>query len=176
MPAIAPTIVAHDDGYDHCGQRLPPARCARHRCMRASRSWPKSSVPNGCCHDGPSRRAAKSISLIGTLQSERPQQNRGNDGEQDHNAHNRQAMAAETSPCLEAWRETPLPTALGRSEASAVGDAGVEPAIQDIGDKVEKDDEAGEHEGHGHDDGRVIGEDRADEQRADARVCERSAR
>ena len=41
------------------------------------------------------------------------------------------------------------------------GDARVEPAIEHVRDEVEQDDEAGEHEGHGHDDRRVVGEDRA---------------
>ena len=36
--------------------------------MRASKSWPRSSVPSGCSHEGPFRRAAKSMSLIATFQ------------------------------------------------------------------------------------------------------------
>ena len=40
--------------------------------MRASRSWPRSSVPNGCSHEGVLSRAVKSISLIGTLQTNGP--------------------------------------------------------------------------------------------------------
>src|SRR3984957_17748948 len=52
--------------------------------------------------------------------------------------------------------------------ASTVGDAWVEPAIDQVCQQVEQDDEAGEHERHRHDDGRVVGEDRGDEQRADA--------
>src|SRR3954469_26029158 len=52
---------------------------------------------------------------------------------------------------------------------SAIGDAWVKPAIVDIGQKVEDDDETSEHERHRHDDGRVIGENRGNQQRADAR-------
>src|SRR5688572_11732627 len=40
--------------------------------------------------------------------------------------------------------------------ASAVRDAGVEPAIDDISQEVEEDDETGDHEGHGHHDRRVV--------------------
>src|SRR4029077_4155520 len=42
----------------------------------------------------------------------------------------------------------------------AEGDARVEPSIEDVRDEVEQNDEAGEHEGHRHDDRRVVGEDR----------------
>src|SRR3984893_14254756 len=52
--------------------------------------------------------------------------------------------------------------------ALAVGNAWVEPAIEEIRQQVEKDDEAREHEGDRHDHRRVVGEDRGDEQRADA--------
>src|SRR3990167_10636361 len=51
---------------------------------------------------------------------------------------------------------------------SAESDAGVEPAIQDIGNEVEEDDETGEHEGHGHHDRRVVGEHGRNQERADA--------
>ena len=53
-----------------------------------------------------------------------------------------------------------------------IGDARVEPAIEQVRDQVEEDDEAGEDEGDGHDHGRVVGEHRVDEQRADARDAE----
>src|SRR5690242_5872605 len=52
--------------------------------------------------------------------------------------------------------------------ASTVSDAWVEPAIKDIGDKVEKDDETGKDEGDRHHDGRVVGEHGRDQQGADA--------
>src|SRR4029077_2349249 len=51
-------------------------------------------------------------------------------------------------------------------------DARIEPSIEDVRDEVEQDDEAGEHEGARHDPRRVVGRDRADEQRADARNAE----
>src|SRR5687768_14299460 len=60
---------------------------------------------------------------------------------------------------------TSTPAAAG---GSAESDAGVEPTIEDVRDQVEQDDEAGEHEGHAHDHRGVVGEDRRDQQRADA--------
>src|SRR3954447_26451025 len=135
--------------------------------MRASRSWPRSSVPNGCCHEGPSRRAVKSISLIGTFHRNGPS--------------TMAAMIANKIARLATarrWRRNRL-QASRRGEkrrsrlctvalTSAVGDTWVEPAIEDIGDQVEEDDETGEHERHRHDEGRVVCEDRADQERADA--------
>src|SRR5262249_31291740 len=47
------------------------------------------------------------------------------------------------------------------------GNARIEPAIEDVGDEVEEHHEASEHERHSHHDGCIVGEDRADEQRAD---------
>ena len=88
---------------------------------------------------------------------------------------NGQAVAAEPPPRLQPRREMPCAACTG-VPASAEGNAWVEPAIEDIGDQVEEDDEAGEHERHRHDDRRVVGEDRADQQRADARERGRSAR
>src|SRR5947207_13544575 len=49
----------------------------------------------------------------------------------------------------------------------AIADAGVEPAIEQVGDEVEEDDEAREHERHRHDHRRVVAQDRIDEKRAD---------
>src|SRR6478735_6145439 len=137
--------------------------------MRASRSWPRSSVPNGCFHDGPSRRAPKSISFTGSFQIQGP------------------AMTAITItarisvPRSASWWRRKRRHASERggfagarapASDSTVGDAGVEPAIEQVGDEVEEDHEAGEHEGHRHDHRRVVGEDRADEERADARHAE----
>src|SRR6516165_4276943 len=134
--------------------------------MRASRSWPRSSVPKGCCQDGVSRRAAKSMSLIGTDHTVPPSK-----------------MASTI-----AMRMTPLATArrcrLNRRQASSPGEnrrplprtpvptsvegnARIEPAIEDVGDEVEEHHEAREHERHSHHDGCIVGKDRADEQRAD---------
>src|SRR5918999_2267094 len=134
--------------------------------MRASRSWPRSSVPSGCCHDGPTRRALKSISLIATLQANGPSRMAS-------------TIAANIAPltsamrCRRKRRQASRPGETYRRRmrtappVSAEGDARVEPAIKDIGDQVEEDDEAGEHERHGHHDWGVIGEDRADQERAD---------
>src|ERR1700748_3470252 len=49
---------------------------------------------------------------------------------------------------------------------SAVGDAWVKPAINDVSEEVEDNDETGEHERHRHDDRRVIGKNRGDQERA----------
>jgi hypothetical protein len=40
--------------------------------IRASRSWPRSSVPNGCVQEGPASWAPKSMSSIGVRQSNGP--------------------------------------------------------------------------------------------------------
>src|SRR5687768_1940889 len=137
--------------------------------MRASRSWPRSSVPNGCLSDGPARRAVKSMSLIGTRQMSGPKSTA------------RTITVRITVPrTARWWRRKRRPTSAqgellrarfagsGGTSPSAVGDAGVEPAIEQVGDEVEEDHEAGEDEGHRHDHGRVVGEDRADEERPDA--------
>src|SRR3546814_8998426 len=58
-----------------------------------------------------------------------------------------------------------LTTAAGG--ASAVGDARVEPAIKEVRNQVEDDDQAGEHEGDRHDHGGVVGQNGVDQQRAD---------
>src|SRR5262252_5889737 len=138
--------------------------------MRAKRSCPRSSVPNGCASDGGARRAAKSISLIGTFQIQGP------------NATSRTIVASTTalstaSLCRRKRRdasthgETPRARA-GALATLAVGNAGIEPAIEQIGDQVEGDHETREHERHRHDHGGVIGQDRADEKRSDARNAE----
>src|SRR5262252_5540880 len=133
--------------------------------MRANKSCPRSSVPSGCASKGGARRAAKSISLIGTLQIQGP------------NATSSTIVARMTalstaSLCRrkrrDASRHGDTPRAgMGARTTLAVGNAGIEPAIQDVGEQVEGDHEAGEHECHRHDHGRVVGEDRADEERAD---------
>src|ERR1017187_5796763 len=60
----------------------------------------------------------------------------------------------------------------GAAAALAVADGGVEPAIEEVGDQVEEDDQAREDKGHGHDHRRVVAQDRVDEQRPDARHAE----
>src|SRR6476620_6880612 len=135
--------------------------------MRASTSWPRSSVPSGWVHEGGCSLALKSISLIGTRQRNGPSA--------------MAAMIASTTTALTTasrWRRkrrhdschgekrclrrsgTGTATATGGAAtagASAERDAGVKPAIDDIGDKVAEDDEAGEHEGDGHHHRRVVG-------------------
>src|SRR5262249_11358152 len=64
--------------------------------------------------------------------------------------------------------------ASAQTESAAVAalpeaDTRVEPAIQKVRHQVEKDDQAREDEGHGHDHRGVVGQDGADQQRPDAR-------
>src|SRR5688500_10520280 len=77
------------------------------------------------------------------------------------------SSAGEIERALRSWA-----AATTVAGASAERDAGVEPAIEDICNEVEEDDETGEHEGDAHHDGRVVGEDRGDQQRADAGYAE----
>src|SRR5215831_15804236 len=118
--------------------------------MRARRSCPRSSVPKGWAADGPCSRALKSISLMGTGHS-----------------HGLTSTAVTITARMIAprkarrWRRKRRhASAPGRTSgrdgappaaSSAVNDAGVEPAIHDVGEQVEEDDEAGEHERYGHD-------------------------
>src|SRR5260370_31606547 len=134
--------------------------------MRARRSCPRSSVPKGCAAVGSSRRAVKSMSLIDTLQSAGP------------NTTASAMMMRMTAPATASrWRrkrrqassagETCGARPSLAAPGSAVSNAGVEPAIEEVCDEVKEDDETGEDEGHRHDDRRVVGDDRADQQRAD---------
>src|SRR3979490_2179420 len=136
--------------------------------MRASRSWPRSSVPNGCSQDGELSRAVKSISLIGRRQSSGP----------NKTADVSSARITTLATAMR-WRRNfrhasaPGETRRERHSSgiaiSAVGDAWVNPAIDNISQEVEDDDETGEHECYRHDDRRIVGEDRRNQQRADAR-------
>src|SRR5947209_16720519 len=126
--------------------------------MRAKMSWPRSSVPNGWPSVGVARRAVKSISLIFSFQTIGPK------------ATIRIIVASTTRPSTASlWRRkrrqasaagersrrrggAPVAAAAAASGgALAIADAGVEPAIEQIGDEIEQDDEAREHEGDGHD-------------------------
>ena len=159
MPEIAPirmptTMATAIAAKPTASEMRPPYS------MRASRSWPRSSVPNGCCHDGVASRAVKSISLIGTRQINGP--NRTADVSTV-----RIATLATAMRWRRNFRHASKPGEMRRrrpssgTTTSAVGDAWVKPAIDDIGQEVEDDDETGEHERHRHDDRRVVGEDRA---------------
>src|SRR6267143_2926761 len=135
--------------------------------MRARTSWPRSSVPKGWPHDGPASCALKSMSLIGTCQISGPKATAS-------------IISARTTALATARRcrrnrrhvswasETCLARLTLPSPASTVGDARVEPAIEDVCNQVEQDDQTGEHERHRHDHRRVVGQDGADQQRSDA--------
>src|ERR1035438_10107105 len=124
--------------------------------MRAKMSWPRSSVPKGCIRVGVLRRDVKSMSLIEIFQSSGPN---------------------ETISTIASSTRSPATASLcrrNRRHASAAGETlrrreAATPAIEEIGDQVEDDDEAGEDEGHAHHHGRVVAQNRVDEQRANAR-------
>src|SRR5262249_61821548 len=137
--------------------------------MRASRSWPRSSVPKGWLQDGPSRWALKSMSLIGTGKS-----SGRNATPSTINA--KMAALATASLCRQNLCHVPCRRVEARSVSLAltsaglaIGDARVEPAIENVGSQVEQDHQAGDYERHRHDHRRVVGEDRADQQRSDPR-------
>src|SRR5207248_1653188 len=171
MPAIAPiitpTVAATSMAHSPTAREMRPPYI-----RRASTSWPRSSVPSGCAQDGPSSLAAKSISLIGTRQTSGPSSTVSTSANRMTalamaglwRRNRRQAsMAGENRTCLAGLATTAAPAC-----GSAVRDTGVEPAIDDVGDEVEDDDEAGQHEGDGHDHGRVVGQHGRDQERADA--------
>src|SRR3954468_2032395 len=110
--------------------------------LRAKRSWPRSSVPNGCSQEGVASRAVKSISLIGMRQSSGP--NRTADVSSVRTTTLNTAMRWRRNFC---HTSTPGEARRGRPASgiatSAIGDAWVEPAIDDIGQEVEDDDETG---------------------------------
>src|SRR6266403_3319872 len=136
--------------------------------MRANKSWPRSSVPSGCVQDGLESCALKSMSLIGTCQTSGPKATASIISARIAvlaTARRCRRKRRHVSRASEVWRALrPVPA----TPTLAIGDARIEPAIEDIGDQVEQDDETGEHKGHGHDHRRIIGQNRADQQRSDA--------
>src|SRR5690242_2726328 len=110
--------------------------------MRARRSCPRSSVPNGCAAEGPFRRAVKSISLIGTFQT------KGSSSTEPTIAA-RITTEISASRCRRNRRhasshgENCRALVLGWAATSAVLDTGIEPSIEKICDKVEHDHQNG---------------------------------
>src|SRR5262245_20179613 len=113
--------------------------------MRAKMSCPRSSVPIGWFQVGVFRRAVKSMSLIATFQTKGPNSTSA-------------TISSSTIRLATAilWRlKRRQASAHGEVDArrftatSAEGDAGIEPAIEQVCQKVEQDHEAAEHEGHG---------------------------
>src|SRR6185295_7096092 len=137
--------------------------------MRAKMSWPRSSVPNGWLAVGVLRRALKSMSLIWTRQTSGPKAT-------STTISARTTRPSTASRCrlkrrhASAHGETLRRGSAGAvcASGSAVADAGVEPAIEEVGDQVERDHEASEDEGDRHHDRRVVALDRVDQERADA--------
>ena len=63
-PTSTPTVSATSMAAKPTASEMRPPYI-----MRASRSWPRSSVPSGWASDGPCSLAAKSMSLIATGQT-----------------------------------------------------------------------------------------------------------
>src|SRR5512147_1899340 len=110
--------------------------------MRASRSWPRSSVPKGWRHEGTPSLTLKSMSLIGTLQSHGPSATASM-------MTSRIAAPASAMRWRRNRRHASRPSEAGGARlagaapgALAVDDAGVEPAIEQVGDQVEEDHQA----------------------------------
>src|SRR5450755_4326736 len=97
-------------------------------------SWPRSSVPKGCAIVGVFNRAVKSMSLIESFQKIGPK------------ATMKTITASTTRPataslCLRKRRHASAQGETLRirgATALAIADAGVEPAIEQIGDQVEQ--------------------------------------
>src|SRR6185436_14051287 len=167
MPAIAPTRVPTITAISMAA-RPTASEIRPPYSMRASMSWPRSSVPKGCDHEGLLSRAPKSISLIWTGHSSGPNRTPST------------RIARISAPAsARRWRrkrrhasapgETGSARLAARGAALPVGDARIEPAIEDVGSEVAQDDKARQHERDRHDHRRVVGLDRADEQRPYAR-------
>src|SRR5215510_1042449 len=148
--------------------------------MRAKRSWPRSSVPSGCAHEGPRSFALKSMSLMGTRYIAGPATtattmaksttapraaSRWRLKRRNASSQSELAFVTDAAVCDEVTRSVGLMVLIGLP----VRNPGIEPAVQDVGGQVEQHDQAGEYEGDRHDDRRVVGEDGADQQRTDAR-------
>ena len=122
-------------------------------------------MPKGCFSDGPSSRAVKSMSLMATFQTSGPKTTS-------------RIISISTIKLTIAmrWRQkrrhASRHSETGRTRRtagmSAVADARVEPAIDQIGEEVEQDHEASEDKRHGHDHRGVVAQDCVDQQRADA--------
>src|SRR5438105_15688891 len=123
--------------------------------MRARMSWPRSSVPNGCAAVGVLRRAVKSMSLICTFQKSGPnatistivaRTTRPTTARRWRRKRRHASAASETSRRRGGATAAAITDA--RSASLAVADAGIEPAIEQVGEEVEEDHEAGENERH----------------------------
>ena len=139
---------------------------------RASRSWPSASVPQGCAQDGPCSMAEKSIASIGTRQISGPTRT-PNTISAEHD----QARPPPADACGSAATPRASATAAPRRAAprQPPGQRPQRRAMRGSSQtysrsaiRLSKHDEAGVHEGDGHDDRRVVGQDRRDQQRSDA--------
>src|ERR1700730_3030006 len=136
--------------------------------MRANKSWPRSSVPSGCAQAVLVICALKSMSWIATRQKNGPKATASIISARipilataSRCRRNRRQVSSASEGCRALRPAPPTP-------ALAIRDARIEPAIEDISDQVEQDHKTGEHEGHGHDHRRVVGQNGADQQRSDA--------
>src|SRR6187549_1080919 len=104
--------------------------------MRAKMSCPRSSVPNGWVAFGVCRRDVKSMSLIATFQSSGPKATIST-------MIARTTRPATASRCRRKRRHASAAGETLRREAAlelAIGDVGIEPAIEEVGDEVEEND------------------------------------
>src|SRR5258705_1463456 len=146
--------------------------------MRARTSWPRSSVPSGWAHDGALSLALKSISSMGTRYTSGPvrtastMRTRTTEPKRARRWRRNRRQASAVSD--EDFRRAAVGGAPAKAPAAGlpVRDARIEAAIEDIRDEVEEDHQPREHEGDGHDHRGVVGEDGADEERADAGYAE----
>src|ERR1700712_4917899 len=122
--------------------------------MRASRSWPRSSVPNGWAALGPCVVAEKSIASIGMCHANGP----------STTAATSAASTPRLKTAMRCRRKLRQASPQGDTGLS-VRDAGIEEAIEQVGDQVEDDHQHGKDEGDAHDDRRVVAQDRIDQQR-----------
>src|SRR5262249_25821873 len=174
-PITTPTVRAMSIAVTPTASEIRPPSS-----MRAKRSWPRSSVPSGCAHEGPRSFALKSMSLMGTRYIAGPTTtattmaksttapraaSRWRRKRRNASSHSESAFVAGAAAGEEATCSVGLRVLTGLS----VRNPRIEPAVQQIGDQVEQHDQARENERDCHDDGRVVGEDGADQQGPDAR-------
>src|SRR4029453_9379709 len=141
--------------------------------MRASTSCPRSSVPRGCAHDGPLSLALKSISSMGTRYTSGPTStattmNTRIPAPMTASRWRRKRRHASAVSEVDGRRMGAAGAPVSAPARLSVRDAGIEPAIEEIRDQAEDHHQRREDEGDGHDHRGVVGENRADEEGADA--------
>src|SRR5262245_60446230 len=139
-------------------------------------SWPRSSVPNTWAHEGALSLARKSISSIGTRYASGPSRTAPTMTPRTRTPtiarrcrRKRRPASSQRESDLRAGARTSRPATasdvvpFAAITRSSERDPGVQPAIDEVGDQPEDEDQRREDERHAHDDRRVVGQDRADE-------------